>query len=109
MFLVADNMESFKDNDECNCGNDHCHDNCEEHIVTITLDDDTEVKCSLIGDFEFEDKRYIALLPENEEEVLLYRCNGSDDDEELELSLIESDEEFDKVEEVFYSLFDEED
>ena len=61
----------------CGCGHDHDHD-VEElglETVTLTLDDDTELECAVIGIFDvegIEGKEYIALLPEDDETVLIY-------------------------------------
>ncbi len=91
-------------NHESGCGC-HNHDH-EEEFMTLLLDNDTEVKCSVIDIFEAEDKEYIALLPVGEDEVLLYQYI-EDDEENFELKNIETDEEFEKVEEAFFELFNE--
>ncbi len=95
---------------ECGCGCGHDHDDCgcEEEMDTmfLTLDDDTEVECGILGVFEVEGKEYIALLPINDETVLIYEYKEVDDD--IELGLIESDEEFEKVSNAFYDLYEEE-
>lgn len=83
-----------------------CCDELEEEFMTLLLDNDTEVKCSVIDIFEVEDKEYIALLPVGEDEVLLYQYIEKTD-EEFELKNIETDEEFEKVEKAFFELFDE--
>lgn len=112
--------EVFEYNDEscggCGCGCDHSEDDHveefdldeEDDIMYLTLDDDTELECKVLGIFEVEDKEYIALLPigENEEEdVLLYKYIGNEDEEEFELLLIEDEEEFEIVSQSFYALF----
>ena len=98
----------------CGCGHDHDHDmeelNEELDTITLTLDDDTELQCSILGVFDvegIEDKEYIALLPEDDETVLIYQYNELENDE-IELLTIEDDDEFDKVSAAFDSLFDEE-
>ena len=92
----------------CGCGHDHDHDmeelNEELDTITLTLDDDTELQCSILG---IEDKEYIALLPEDDETVLIYQYKELENDE-IELLTIEDDDEFDKVSAAFDSLFDEE-
>ena len=96
----------------CGCNHNHheggcgCHHEHEEEFMTLLLDNDTEVKCSVIDIFDVEDKEYIALLPVGEDEVLLYQYI-EDDNENFELKNIETDEEFEKVEEAFFSLFNE--
>ena len=98
----------------CGCGHDHDHDmeelNEELDTITLTLDDDTELQCSILGVFDvegIEDKEYIALLPEDDETVLIYQYKELENDE-IELLTIEEDDEFDKVSAAFESLFDEE-
>lgn len=92
-------MEHNHDHDE-DCG-------CEDmQTVTITLEDDTELDCSVIGHFSVDNIDYIALLPENLDEVLIYRYTETDDFVDIEN--IESDEEFQRVSEVFQSILDEE-
>lgn len=75
--------------------------------IYLTLIDDTEVECNILGTFEVDELEYIALVPIDEEEVLLYRFEEKGDN--LELINIEDDEEFEIVSEAFYTLFVEED
>ena len=90
----------------CGCGHDHDHDYTHEHqFVTITLEDDQELKCVVLGNFEVEDKDYIALLPEGTDEVLIYRFVELEDG--VDLQNIETDEEFEKVSVVFNEFMDE--
>ncbi len=75
----------------------------DEKKMRLLLDDNTVMECDVIGKFEVEEKVYIALLPEGNEDVLLYRFfekNG-----EIELDRIEEDEEYYNVAEVYYDLF----
>ncbi len=100
-----------EDKNACGCGHDHSgeeHDCCcsehEHQTMTIITDENEELKCSILGTFDVDDKEYIALLPMGEEEVLIYRFIPHDDDN-FELSNIETDEEFEKVEDVFFEIF----
>lgn len=91
-----------------NC--DHDHDNLEEGLdsIVLTLDDDTELSCGVLGIFEVpeEDKDYIALVSMEDEQVLLYRYLEDEIDPDIfSLESIETDEEFEKVAEVFHNLF----
>lgn len=87
---------------ECGCG---CHDHEDEvQKIFITLNSGEELECSILGTFNLEDKEYIALLPDGSEEVFLYKFKLVDD--EPELALIESDDEYKQVSEVFLSLCD---
>jgi uncharacterized protein YrzB (UPF0473 family) len=91
----------------CGCGHDHDHEH-EPQIMTLVLEDDSEMRCQVIGVFDALDRQYIALLPEGEEEALIYRYNESDNEEGFELENIDSDEEFEDVEDVLFQLLDEE-
>jgi len=106
-----------KHEEACGCGHDHeGHEHNHEHddfedfeIITLTLDDDSELDCAVMNIFDVEDQSYIALLPlggeddEEEKEVLLYRFNELENDE-IEINMIESEDEFDKVAEVYYEI-----
>lgn len=116
--MVNKKDETFEYNDEhcggcgcgCDCGDDHEYEELEfedmdgNDIIYLTLDDDTELECSVLGIFEVEDVEYIALLPMGEEEVLLYRYIEHEDDE-FDLLPIENEEEFGTVSEAFEALF----
>ncbi len=116
--MVDKKDDVFEYNDEhcggCGCGGD-CSDDHEyedfefedmdgNDIIYLTLDDDTELECSVLGIFEVEDVEYIALLPMGEEEVLLYRYVELEDDE-FDLLPIEDEGEFETVSEAFEALF----
>ena len=93
---------------QCSCGHDH-DEELELETMTLTLDDDTEVECGILGVFEvegIEQKEQIALLPLDGEEVYLYEYKENED--EIELDVIEDDEEFEKVSNAFYDLYEEE-
>ena len=115
----------------CSCGCTHEHDehDFEEELdtMTLTLDDNSELECAVLGVFAvegIEDKEYIALYPieetcecgctteevEEDEEspVLLYIYKELEGDE-VELSSIEDDDEYDKVADAFNELFCEDD
>lgn len=112
-----------KENHDCKCNHDHeehhdeccCHDNhdhdcgCNHHhdTITLTLENDTTLECNVLGVFEVEDKEYIALLPDEQENVLLYQYTSSDD-EDVELTNIEDDDEFELVSKTFMTLIQEE-
>ena len=80
----------------------------EVDMITLTMDDDTEVQCEVIGFFEVEENEYIALLPmddEEEGEVYIYRYSEDEEGNPV-LDNIESDEEFEKAGEAFDELLD---
>ncbi len=85
--------------------------NQDELMVTLTLDDDTELECIVLGTFEVDSKNYIALLPVEEDatdegEVFLYRYT-EDADGNPELSNIEDDDEYEAVADAFDEWLDE--
>ena len=91
----------------CGCEHDHEHEMEEMETMTLTLDDDTELNCGIIGVFEVDGIEYIALLPEDDDTILIYQYN--EDGEEVELSLIEDDDTFEKVSQAFDELWEDED
>ncbi|HBH13418.1 MAG: hypothetical protein XD91_1758 [Clostridiales bacterium 38_11] len=91
---------------ECGCGCGHEHDDFEPDTMMVTFDDGEEKECLVLAVVEFENKEYIALLPEEEEEYFIY--GYQEDEEGVELIAIESDDEFNKVGAVFEELFDQE-
>ena len=83
-----------------------------EEIVTITMDDNSEVHCVILGIFEAEnDREYIALLPldgpeaENDQ-VYIYRYD-EDESEQPILENIADDEEFALASEAFAEMMEE--
>ena len=91
-----------------NCSS--CGDDCDRSTVTLTLDDDSELECSVISIFPCQDKQYIALLPLDEKgenhdgEVYLYRyfeVNGNP-----QLDNIEDDDEYEAASEAFDEMLD---
>lgn len=83
-----------------------------EDTITLMLDGGKEVECDILAIFEAREQFYVALLPQTpiegyeEGEYFLYRY--SSDGENVELSDIESDEEWEAVEDKFEELLDEE-
>lgn len=89
----------------CGCGCGHDHDQDQEDKIYLTLEDDSELVCDVLGIFEVEDRSYIAMVPEDGDEVFIYEYIESEDGEEFELAVIEDDEEFTKVSDVFEEIF----
>lgn len=94
------------------CGHDHehCDHSMEEELETIilTLDDDRELECAVLGVFDVDAKDYIALVTLDDEQVLLYEY-VTISEEEFDLKNIDSEEEFEKVSEAFYDIYVDED
>ena len=100
---MSDKNHEHEHDHECGCGCGHDH---EEQLMTLVLDDNTEMKCHVLGVFEADnDKEYIALLPEDEEDVLIYGYIENDSEEGFELINIESDEEYDIAAAAFEDVF----
>lgn len=85
----------------------------EEILVTLSLDDDSEVECRILTIFDLEDQDYIVLLPLDEngndnpdDEVFIYRY-FEDDDGNPSLENIDNDEEYEAVTDRFDELLDE--
>ncbi|MDO5717917.1 MAG: DUF1292 domain-containing protein [Tissierellia bacterium] len=106
---IKDNQHDHDHEHECGCG---CG---EEHLdefetILLTLDDDSEMECIILGIFTIEDTDYIALITVDDEQVLLYRyLEDKDSPDDFALENIESDEEFEKVSAVFFEIFSVED
>ena len=81
--------------------------------VTLDLDDGTQVECRILTIFDVVTQDYIALLPLDKDgnpnaagEVFIYRY--AEDEEGIpSLSNIDSDEEYEAVEERFDEILDE--
>ncbi len=93
--------------ENCGCGCDHDHEDFGK--MSLVLEDNREVICDVLGIFslsEDDPQEYIALLPENEEDVLIYRYK--EDEDGITLDNIETDDEYDEVAQCFDDLFLEE-
>jgi uncharacterized protein YrzB (UPF0473 family) len=81
--------------------------------VTMILEDGTELTCDVIAIFEANARQYIALLPDKiiegyeEGEVFLYRYEELEG-EDVNLTPIDDEEEYDIVADAFDELLDEE-
>lgn len=87
--------------------------NDDDVVVTINMDDGSEVTCEILTIFDVNDQDYIALLPIEEDgkavtddTVYIYRYH-EDEDGTPSLENIQTDEEYEAVEERFDELLDE--
>lgn len=84
-------------------------------LVTLDMDDGTQVECEIITIFDLDDQDYIVLLPldengeENDEGTVYIFRYFEDEEGNPSLENIQSDEEFEAVEEKFDELLDEAD
>ena len=81
----------------------------EPEIITLEFEDDTKVDCEVMGIFDYEDKDYIALIPDDgTDDVYIYGYHEYDDGS-FELEDIDDDELFAKVAAEFESIMADED
>ena len=87
--------------------------NDDDVMVTLALDDGSEVSCEILTIFTVQEQDYIALLPvddkgnpREDDTVYIYRY-AEDADGTPSLDNIQSDEEYELVEERFDELLDE--
>lgn len=109
------NEHKHRHGEHCGCGE---HESCahqdasheeewedlddEDEILVLTLDDDTELECRVVDVFPVGEVDYIALeAMEEEPNILLYRLEGDVTQDEIQLTSIDSDDEFQKVSEEF--------
>lgn len=75
----------------------------EMDTVVLTLDDDVELECAILGIFENNGRQYIALFPQGDNEyaqngqVFIYRYIQPEGNGEPELENILDDEEFESA------------
>ena len=80
----------------------------QEMFVTLDLDDGSQLECQILIIFDVDNQNYIALVPvDNDEEVIFYRY-FEDEEGNPSLENIDSDDEFDAVSDRFDELLDEE-
>lgn len=79
----------------------------ESITVTLTLDNDEELECAVLGIFEADSRDYIALLPldengdDEDSQVYLYRYIDNGEEEEPGLENILDDAEFELASNAF--------
>lgn len=79
----------------------------QEMFVTLDLDDGSQLECQILTIFDVDNQNYIALVPvDNDEEVIFYRY-FEDEEGNPSLENIDSDDEFDAVSDRFDELLDE--
>ena len=65
--------------------------------ITLQFDDSEDIECEILSIFDFEEKEYIALLPQDgSDDVYIYEYKEIDD-EEFDLIDIEDDALFERV------------
>lgn len=92
---------------------EHTHDlENEDLIVTLTLDNDEEVNCSVVCIYTVEEQDYVALLPldqdgESNEDGEVYLYKFEEVDGQPVIDNITSDEEYEVAAEAFDEWLDE--
>lgn len=82
--------------------------NEEADIITLEFDDGGSVECEIMGVFDFENKEYIALIPDDgTDDVYIYEYKEVGEDE-FEMLDIEDDEVFERVVAEFDKIMEEE-
>ena len=89
----------------CDCGcTDHDHEMDDATYITLEFEDGTEVECEVLDTITLEEKDYMALQPENQEEYYVYGYKEVEDG--IEIINIDDEEEFNKVVNEFQARFD---
>lgn len=95
----------------CNCDGEHehdceCGDDCDSNIITLDMEDGTTKDYHILNILEYEGKQYVALseLDSDEYDILRYEML-EDDEEQVALSIIEDDAEYNAVANKFDELF----
>ena len=87
----------------------------ESITVTLTLDNDEELECAVLGIFEADSRDYIALLPldengdDEDSQVYLYRYIDNGEEEEPGLENILDDAEFELASNAYNDWMEEQD
>lgn len=100
-------MAEHKHGDDCDCTIGD-----EDLIVTLTLDDDEEVNCSVICIYTVKEQEYVALLPldedgEGNEEGHVYLYKYAEEDGQPVIDNIATDEEYEAAADAFDEWLDE--
>lgn len=108
---MNDKLERENENLEDEILDEELYDELEDFKeVILTLDNDSELKCLVIAQYDVEGQEYIALLPIEDDEpgdILLYKATYGDDDT-FDVSLIEDEEEFELAADAYYNYIEEE-
>ena len=102
----------MSDFETCNGNCSSCGENCADGkaTITLTLDNDETIECSILTTYPAAGKQYIALLPLNEEgvnedgEVFIYRFRTENGTPVLEN--IEDDDEYEAASDGFDQWLD---
>ena len=62
----------------CGCGHDHE----EMPTMNITLEDGTEMVCIVVGTYDINENSYIALVEEDDDQVMIYKYYDAEEESE---------------------------
>jgi len=89
---------------------DHDEDETEEiETVTLEMENGTTEECEILDTVELDGKMYVALLPLDKDEYLIYECKVGTEQDEIEIINIQNPDEYEKVVHAFEELFEYED
>lgn len=109
-----DGLEIYDDMDEFDIEDDD-YDEFEDledyedfQTIILTLEDDRELECVILAEYEIDGQDYVALLPveNDDDEILLYRANYTEDSNPFEVELIEDEDEFNLAVDAYYEVVD---
>jgi uncharacterized protein YrzB (UPF0473 family) len=88
---------------DCDCGDEDC--NCESNVITLDMEDGTQKEFNILNLIEHDGKHYVALseLDSVEYDILRFEEVG----DQVELSIIEDDDEYNAVADKFDEIFSE--
>ena len=76
----------------------------DDQYLTLEWEDGSSIECEIIDHLDLDGKKYIALLPKDDDQAIIFSYTEKDD--EVELGNLEDDE-FDRVSQAFLDNFDE--
>lgn len=74
-----------------------------DNMITLLDEDGNEVECEVIDMFEYDEKEYIVLLPDDEDDPYILRVDKDEDGKDV-FAVIEDDDEFEKVADAYDEL-----
>lgn len=77
--------------------------------ITIPMKDGSEKEFAIMDDFEFDGKTYMVVSEIQGDEILedLYIYQYKENEEDIDIIFIDSDEEFDRVAQAYYKICEE--
>ena len=73
--------------------------------LTLTLEDGKELNCEVLATLEHNEKEYIAVLPQDEDDFWIYEYSENEDGS-LNINNIEDDSLFEEIGKAFEDMFE---